>query len=155
MLRILEVNETDATSVLLKLLSCLIRLVINKETIKYRYHHWVWKCHRAMQSMSELSSKKTRICGPKGSLCCVLGEQIKRQGFCPEWHRCLGDGSHLERVRACSKPESLVQYIWGGTPEFASLTRSQEVLLLFLHGAHSENLLSFSGPYSSWRPQRR
>ena len=26
----------------------------------------------------------------------------------------------LERVRACSKPESLTQDIWGGTPEFAS-----------------------------------
>ena len=61
----------------------------------------------------------------------------------------------LERVRACSKPESLTQDIWGGTPEFASLTGSQEALLLFLHGAHSEHLLSSSRPYSSWGPQRR
>lgn len=99
--------------------------------------------------MSEFSSKETRVCDPEGSLCCALGEQSKGKGSALNDITVQVMVFTLERVRACSKPESLTQYIWGGTPEFASLTGPQEVLLLFLHGAHSEHLLSSSRPYSS------
>lgn len=44
---------------------------------------------------------------------------------------------HLLRYRYLDfTPEFLIQEIWGGTLEFASLTSCQELLTLFVHQRH-------------------
>ena len=51
---------------------------------------------------------------------------------------------HLLRYRYLDfTPEFLIQEIWGGTLEFASLTSCQELLMLFVHQRHLFGELSF------------